>query len=68
MVDGAGLSGCAQRGCFRTFPDNAKDLPGSLWNVELLAAQNKTTSPLVILFLEVLPKGWDSPTVVPPKL
>jgi quercetin dioxygenase-like cupin family protein len=31
-------------------------------------AQNKTTSPLVILFLEVLPKDWDSPTVVPPKL
>jgi quercetin dioxygenase-like cupin family protein len=31
-------------------------------------AQNNTTSPLVILFLEVLPKDWSSSTVVPPKL
>ena len=31
-------------------------------------AQNKTKSPLVILFVEILPKDWDSPTVVAPKL
>jgi quercetin dioxygenase-like cupin family protein len=31
-------------------------------------AQNKTKSPLVILFVEILPKDWYAPTVVPPKL
>jgi quercetin dioxygenase-like cupin family protein len=31
-------------------------------------AQNKTKSPLVILFFEILPKDWDAPTVIPPKL
>ena len=31
-------------------------------------SQNKTKSPLVILFVEILPKDWDAPTVVPPKL
>ncbi|HET9815863.1 MAG TPA: cupin domain-containing protein [Xanthobacteraceae bacterium] len=30
-------------------------------------AQNKTKSPLVILFVEILPTDWDAPTVVPPK-
>jgi hypothetical protein len=34
MVDGAGLSACAQRVCFRTFQDNAKDLPASLSNAK----------------------------------
>jgi quercetin dioxygenase-like cupin family protein len=31
-------------------------------------AQNKTKLPLVILFVEILPKDWDAPTVIPPKL
>jgi len=31
-------------------------------------AQNKTRLPLVILFVEILPKDWDAPTVIPPKL
>jgi quercetin dioxygenase-like cupin family protein len=31
-------------------------------------ARNNTKSPLVILFVEILPKDWNSPTVVPPKL
>jgi quercetin dioxygenase-like cupin family protein len=31
-------------------------------------ARNNTKSPLVILFVEILPKNWNSPTVVPPKL
>ena len=30
-------------------------------------AQNKTKSPLVILFVEILPTDWDAPTVVRPK-
>jgi quercetin dioxygenase-like cupin family protein len=30
-------------------------------------AQNKTKSPLAILFVEILPTDWDAPTVVPPK-
>ena len=30
-------------------------------------AQNKTNLPLRILFVEILPKGWAGPTVVPPK-
>src|SRR5262245_2798480 len=30
-------------------------------------AQNKTTLPLRILFVEVLPKDWAAPTVIPPK-
>jgi quercetin dioxygenase-like cupin family protein len=31
-------------------------------------AQNKRKLPLVILFVEILPKDWDTPTVIPPKL
>jgi len=31
-------------------------------------AQNKTKLPLVILFVEILPRDWNSPTVVPPRL
>jgi quercetin dioxygenase-like cupin family protein len=31
-------------------------------------AQNKTKSPLVILFVEILPKDWAAPTVIPPRL
>jgi quercetin dioxygenase-like cupin family protein len=31
-------------------------------------AQNKTKLPLVILFLEILPKDWDAPTVIPPRM
>jgi quercetin dioxygenase-like cupin family protein len=31
-------------------------------------AQNKTSLPLRILFVEILPKDWTGPTVVPPKL
>jgi hypothetical protein len=50
---------------FRTMPRTCRAACGAL---NPLTAQNKTTSPLVILFLEVLPKDWDSPTVVPPKL
>ncbi len=30
-------------------------------------AQNKTTLPLRILFVEILPKDWIAPTVIPPK-
>jgi quercetin dioxygenase-like cupin family protein len=30
-------------------------------------AQNKTKLPLRILFVEVLPKNWITPTVIPPK-
>jgi quercetin dioxygenase-like cupin family protein len=30
-------------------------------------AQNKTNVPLRILFVEILPKDWAGPTVVPPK-
>ena len=30
-------------------------------------AQNKTKLPLRILFMEVLPKDWAAPTVIPPK-
>ena len=30
-------------------------------------AQNKTKLPLRILFVEVLPKDWAAPTVIPPK-
>ena len=30
-------------------------------------AQNKTNMPLRILFVEVLPKDWAAPTVIPPK-
>jgi quercetin dioxygenase-like cupin family protein len=30
-------------------------------------AENKTTEPLVVLFFEILPKDWDSPTIIVPK-
>ena len=30
-------------------------------------AQNKTSVPLRILFVEILPKDWSAPTVIPPK-
>jgi len=30
-------------------------------------AQNKTNLPLRILFVEILPKDWAAPTVIPPK-
>ena len=30
-------------------------------------AQNKTSLPLRILFVEILPKNWAMPTVIPPK-
>ena len=30
-------------------------------------AQNKTKLPLRILFVEILPKDWAAPTVIPPK-
>jgi quercetin dioxygenase-like cupin family protein len=30
-------------------------------------AQNNTTLPLRILFVEILPKDWSAPTVIPPK-
>jgi quercetin dioxygenase-like cupin family protein len=30
-------------------------------------AQNKTNLPLRILFVEILPKDWGAPTVIPPK-
>ena len=30
-------------------------------------AQNKTQLPLRILFVEILPKNWATPTVIPPK-
>jgi quercetin dioxygenase-like cupin family protein len=30
-------------------------------------AQNKTDLPLRILFVEILPKDWGAPTVIPPK-
>jgi quercetin dioxygenase-like cupin family protein len=30
-------------------------------------AQNKTAQPLRILFVEILPKDWSTPTVIPPK-
>jgi quercetin dioxygenase-like cupin family protein len=30
-------------------------------------AQNKTDQPLRILFVEILPKDWSGPTVIPPK-
>jgi quercetin dioxygenase-like cupin family protein len=30
-------------------------------------AQNNTTGPLVILFVEILPKDWSAPTVIAPK-
>jgi quercetin dioxygenase-like cupin family protein len=30
-------------------------------------AQNKTTLPLRILFVEILPKDWAAPTVIVPK-
>jgi len=30
-------------------------------------AENRTDQPLRILFVEVLPKEWDGPTVVPPR-
>ena len=30
-------------------------------------AQNNTTHPLRILFVEILPKDWSAPTVIPPK-
>jgi quercetin dioxygenase-like cupin family protein len=30
-------------------------------------AQNKTNLPLSILFVEILPKDWAAPTVIPPK-
>jgi quercetin dioxygenase-like cupin family protein len=30
-------------------------------------AQNKTNAPLRILFVEILPKDWAAPTVIPPK-
>jgi quercetin dioxygenase-like cupin family protein len=30
-------------------------------------AQNNTTRPLLILFVEILPKDWSAPTVIPPK-
>jgi len=30
-------------------------------------AENKTDQPLRILFVEILPKDWSAPTVIPPK-
>jgi quercetin dioxygenase-like cupin family protein len=30
-------------------------------------AQNKANQPLRILFVEILPKDWTAPTVIPPK-
>jgi quercetin dioxygenase-like cupin family protein len=30
-------------------------------------AENRSSQPLRILFLEILPKGWAAPTVIPPK-
>jgi quercetin dioxygenase-like cupin family protein len=30
-------------------------------------AQNKTSLPLRVLFVEILPKDWTGPTVIPPK-
>ena len=30
-------------------------------------AQNNTTLPLRVLFVEILPKDWSAPTVIPPK-
>ena len=30
-------------------------------------AQNNTTRPLLILFVEILPKDWSAPTVIAPK-
>ena len=30
-------------------------------------AENKTSVPLRILFVEILPRGWTAPTVIPPK-
>ena len=30
-------------------------------------AQNKTQQPLSVLFVEILPKDWSAPTVIPPK-
>jgi quercetin dioxygenase-like cupin family protein len=30
-------------------------------------AENKTNQPIRILFLEILPKDWAGPTVIPPK-
>jgi quercetin dioxygenase-like cupin family protein len=30
-------------------------------------AENKTQQPLRILFVEILPKDWTAPTVIPPK-
>ena len=30
-------------------------------------AQNKTSAPLRILFVEILPNNWSAPTVIPPK-
>jgi quercetin dioxygenase-like cupin family protein len=30
-------------------------------------AENKTGEPLRILFVEILPKDWSAPTVIPPK-
>ena len=30
-------------------------------------AENKTNVPLRILFVEILPKDWSAPTVIPPK-
>ena len=30
-------------------------------------AQNNTTAPLRIMFVEILPKDWSAPTVIPPK-
>jgi quercetin dioxygenase-like cupin family protein len=30
-------------------------------------AENKTNEPLRILFVEILPKDWSAPTVIPPK-
>jgi quercetin dioxygenase-like cupin family protein len=31
-------------------------------------AQNKTSAPLRVLFIEILPADWAGPTVIPPKL
>jgi quercetin dioxygenase-like cupin family protein len=30
-------------------------------------AENKTNQPLRVLFVEILPKDWSAPTVIPPK-
>jgi quercetin dioxygenase-like cupin family protein len=30
-------------------------------------AQNRTTLPLRVMFVEILPAGWTAPTVIPPK-